>query len=205
MQVLEQTSIAESRQVHETFPACAYAALELCERHLAALKSQLKQVGRHSALMLYLPSLTSYPNSVSVDPVCKALIVLCADRALWSDLLCFKTRPLAQVPGHRQRPQKKIAPSKGRSRGPPSAARPLQTRQRSGLGPAKSGLERCSSYSKRRRNEYDMADILMSDARYVERPKVCLPSCVLSASLRFCGFCIIFKLLMMRRGANVLL
>ena len=78
-----------------------------------------------------------------------------------------------QVPGHRQRPQKKIAPSKGRGRGATPAARPLQTRQRSGLGLSKSGLERCSSYSKRRRNEYDMADILMSDAKYVERPKVC--------------------------------
>ena len=76
------------------------------------------------------------------------------------------------MPGHRQRPQKKIAPSKGRGRGSTPAARPLQTRQRSGLGLSKSGLERCSSYSKRRRNEYDMADILMSDAKYVERPKV---------------------------------
>ncbi len=78
-----------------------------------------------------------------------------------------------QVPGHRQRPQKKIAPYKGRGRGSAPAARPLQTRQRSGLGLSKSGLERCSSYSKRRRNEYDVADILMSDAKYVERPKVC--------------------------------
>lgn len=59
-----------------------------------------------------------------------------------------------------------------RGRGSAPAARPLQTRQRSGLGLSKSGLERCSSYSKRRRNEYDVADILMSDAKYVERPKV---------------------------------
>ena len=85
----------------------------------------------------------------------------------------------SQVPGQRQRPQKKIVPSKGRGRGLAPANRPLQTRQRSGLGAlhsaSKSGLERCSSYSKRRRNEYDMADILMSDAKYVERPKVCLP------------------------------
>ncbi|CAL5223173.1 g5644 [Coccomyxa viridis] len=121
--VLEQTPIAESQQEHETFPACAYAALEFCERHLAALRNQLKQ-----------------------------------------------------VPGHRQRPQKKIAPYKGRGRGSAPAARPLQTRQRSGLGLSKSGLERCSSYSKRRRNEYDVADILMSDAKYVERPKVAVIS-----------------------------
>ena len=83
------------------------------------------------------------------------------------------------MPGQRQRPQKKIIPSKGRGRGLAPANRPLQTRQRSGLGvlhsASKSGLERCSSYSKRRRNEYDMADILMSDAKYVERPKVRLP------------------------------
>ncbi len=44
VQVLEQTPIAESQQEHETFPACAYAALEFCERHLAALRNQLKQV-----------------------------------------------------------------------------------------------------------------------------------------------------------------
>lgn len=47
-QVLEQTSIAESQQEHETFPACAYAALEFCERHLAALKNQLKQASCQS-------------------------------------------------------------------------------------------------------------------------------------------------------------
>lgn len=29
---------------HETFPACAYAALEFCQRHLAAVKKQLVQV-----------------------------------------------------------------------------------------------------------------------------------------------------------------
>ena len=46
LQILEQISIAESEKVHGTFPACAYAALELCERHLAALKNQLKQVGK---------------------------------------------------------------------------------------------------------------------------------------------------------------
>ena len=43
-QVLEQTSIAESQREQETFPACAYAALEFCERHLGALRNQLKQV-----------------------------------------------------------------------------------------------------------------------------------------------------------------
>ena len=101
----------------------------------------------------------------------------------------FTTCAPSQVPGQRQRPQKKIVPSKGRGRGLAPANRPLQTRQRSGLGAlhsaSKSGLERCSSYSKRRRNEYDMADILMSDAKYVERPKVCLPFyCSISSGRR---------------------
>lgn len=52
MQVLEQTTIAESQQEHETFPACAYAALEFCERHLAALRNQLKQVWLSSSAFL---------------------------------------------------------------------------------------------------------------------------------------------------------
>ena len=59
LQVLEQTSIAESQQEHETFPACAYAALEFCERHLAALRNQLKQVraSLHLSLLVEAHSL----------------------------------------------------------------------------------------------------------------------------------------------------
>ena len=38
------TSEAEQQVERETFPACAYAALEFCQRHLAAVKKQLVQV-----------------------------------------------------------------------------------------------------------------------------------------------------------------
>jgi len=43
-QVMADMSQPELEVERETFPACAYAALEFCQRHLAAVKNQLVQV-----------------------------------------------------------------------------------------------------------------------------------------------------------------
>ena len=141
-------------------------------------------------MALILRLMVGEDSCSSIEPLCSCIgLITTAIQCRLAYCAQITTSAPLQVPGQRQRPQKKIIPSKGRGRGLAPANRPLQTRQRSGLGvlhsASKSGLERCSSYSKRRRNEYDMADILMSDAKYVERPKVCLPlSCSFCSCMR---------------------
>lgn len=44
LQVMVDMSQPELEVERETFPACTYAALEFCQRHLAAVKNQLVQV-----------------------------------------------------------------------------------------------------------------------------------------------------------------
>ncbi|BDA41501.1 probable Bromodomain-containing protein 9 at N-terminal half [Coccomyxa sp. Obi] len=126
-QVVVETSKAEQQVERETFPACAYAALEFCQRHLAAVKKQL-----------------------------------------------------VQQPGQRQRPQKRVAgPPKARPRGGTlPGMRSMPTRKSSMLGlAAKPSMERCSS-AKRRRNDYDVGDMIMphmsgaGGPKFVERVQV---------------------------------
>lgn len=91
-----------------------------------------------------------------------------------------------QQPGQRQRPQKRVAgPPKARPRGGTlPGMRSMPTRNRSMLGlAAKPSMERCSS-AKRRRNDYDVSDMIMphmsgaGGPKFVERVQVSQPICL---------------------------
>jgi hypothetical protein len=56
----------ETEAEDEAFPACAYAALELCQRHLASLKAQLVQA-RCNLCGIRLPPKAGRPRMHAAD------------------------------------------------------------------------------------------------------------------------------------------
>ena len=190
-------SRAEAETEEETLPAAAYAMLELCQRHLAAVKSQLVQVWPHlhktglqaskcCALEHHTDSECCFASVSHLRSGCRSTCL--------QGVTCRVSQRVAsaQAPGQRQRPQKKVAQGpKGRARGGASlaATRSLPARQRSSMlgAPAKYGfggyggggaLERSASFAKRRRTEYDAGDMVSSalagaaSVKFVERVQV---------------------------------
>ncbi len=212
LQVIVDISESEQQVERETFPACAYAALEFCQRHLAAVKKQLVQVSIEvvvfhifRVLSLRLASLEMASHTlegflaVEVDAGAFQKVFMFMSSMSDIPVTSIFSSVNVQQPGQRQRPQKRVAgPPKARPRGGTlPGMRSMPTRNRSMLGlAAKPSMERCSS-AKRRRNDYDVSDMIMphmsgaGGPKFVERVQVsqlvCLPlampACVKACSV----------------------